>query len=91
MNEYCLTQWNVFCPSSEREFGLVCKLKYCFEKSVASNYGKKIFFLIQFFRPLLAMQLTAGLSSQFVWALLLNFVIESNQEELSFGKETKEP
>jgi hypothetical protein len=41
MNEYCLTQWNAFYPSSEREFGSVCKLKYCFEKSVASNYRKK--------------------------------------------------
>lgn len=40
MSEYCLTQWNVFYPSSEREFGLVCKLKYCFEKFVASNYRK---------------------------------------------------
>jgi hypothetical protein len=51
--------------------------------------GKKI--LIQFFSPLLAKQLTAGLSSQFVWAMLLEFVIEPNQGELSFGKEAKEP
>lgn len=42
-NEYCLTRWNVLYPSSERESGLVCKLKYCLEKSVASNDRK--FFL----------------------------------------------
>lgn len=50
---------------------------------------KKI--LIQFFGPLLAKRLTAGSSSQFVWAMLLDFVMESNQGELSLGKDAKEP
>lgn len=48
-------------------------------------------FLIQFFGPLLAKRLTAGSSSQFVWAMLLDFVMESNQGELSLGKDAKEP
>lgn len=89
-NEDCLTQWNALYPSSEREFGLVCKLKYCFEKSVASN-DRNIFFLIRLFGALLAEQLTAGSWSRFVWAMLLDFVMEPNQAELSFGKDAKEP
>lgn len=89
-NEDCLTQWNALYPSSEREFGLVCKLKYCFEKSVASN-DRNTFFLIRLFGALLAKQLTACSCSCFVWATLLDFVMEPNQAGLSFGDDVKEP
>lgn len=43
-NEDCLTQWNELHPSSEREFGLVCKFKILFWKICCIKWQKHFFF-----------------------------------------------